>query len=331
LKKARNVKKKTDPLVMEFQIGWEGLEKTPKHIAYVSDFKAYGKWSIAKIEFIAVDPASWHLNAGTGDGKVYTGRICDVIKGVAEDFLPSDFDVQCSETTDHKDGKWGMMRQDPKTFIKSLLDWSSSVTKKKTQWMVASLDKKLIIKEQADFPCRNIITLKAADGKEKNDVLEFEFKSNNALSLLQSSMVTQGISVVSGKFIDKQTDKDKAEVNDENTENKINARIGSNQGFDKPKDDFSTSIIAVPELSDGALGVKYDDSIDGRARQLYLSMLPVVSKMRLEILGCPEFHDSSEIGISYITLQWKDIDEDDFFLSGKWLVYGWVHYMSRAE
>ena len=56
---SRNFKKKTEPLVMKFQIGWEGRDKTPEHIAYVSDFHAYGKWSIAELEFVAIDPANW--------------------------------------------------------------------------------------------------------------------------------------------------------------------------------------------------------------------------------------------------------------------------------
>ena len=79
------------------------------------------------------------------------------------------------------------------------------------------------------------------------------------------------------------------------------------------------------------MGMKYDDYIDGRARQIYLSMLPMVMRMKIQVMGDHRFHDPTKIGTSTIELQWKDIEEEDFFLSGKWLIYGWVHYANRGE
>lgn len=326
--------RKGKPLVVKFMLSWSDTPdlKTPERIAYITDFRVTGSVNNAFLDFVAIDPPSWWLNAGKGDGKVFTGKVSDVIEQVVDEFA-KEISVTVTKTRDSEDGKWAMMRQDPKTFIKSLLDWSASITPKKTQWMIASKDKELIIKEQFDFPDKGkvIAIFKATDDKQKNDLLEFELLSDVSLTLLQNKMITQGLSTVSGKFIDKQTAKDKTEVRDDTTCNKINAKIDSRLGYSKPEEDFATSIMAVPEFSDGALGIKYEEYIDGRARQIYLNMLPMIMKMRIQVMGDHRFHDPSRIGVTTVELQWKDIEEEDFFLSGKWLISGWIHYVTREE
>ena len=325
--------RKGDPLLVLFKIGWDPKLETPRRQAFVTDLRVTGSSNNAMIHFVAIDPPSWYLNAGKGDGKVYKGKVSSVIRQVVKDFSNDVIKLDVTETKDDKNGRWAMMRQDPKTFIKSLLDWSASITPKKTQWIVASRDLQLIIKEQRDFLTYGgqLAVFKATDDAQKNDLIEFEMLADSSLTLLQSNMVTQGISTVSGKFIDKQTDKEKTEVSDKTTGEKINARIDSRRGYSKPTKDFATSIMAIPEFSDGAMGIKYEDYIDGRARQLYLSMLPMIMRMKIQVMGDHRFHDPARIGISTIELQWKDIEEKDFFLSGKWIVYGWTHYANRGE
>ncbi len=101
------------------------------------------------------------------------------------------------------------------------------------------------------------------------------------------------------------------------------------QGFDKPDRDWATSIIAVPEHSAGDVGIKYGDYIDGRARGLFLNMLGLVMRMRLRVTGEHKLDDSSKLGVSTLTVSWQDIDGEPYFLSGRWLIYGFHHIVSR--
>lgn len=327
LKQARQ-----EPLVVTFKIGW-GLpgKETPMVKAIVTDLEVEGAADRAAFDFVAIDPPSWYLNAGNGSGKVYKGRVSDVIKQVVQEYAPG-ISIEVTKTNDDPNGTWGMMRQDPKTFIQSLLDWSASITAKKTHWMVASHDDSMLIKEQHDFPSEVLAEkLTATVGKQLNQLLEFQLLSNNSVTLVQTRLVTQGISSVSGKYIDRRTSLDKVEVKDENTANKVNSNIDSRRGYSKPNKEWSTSIVAVPELSGGELGIKYEDYIDGRARNLYLSMLPMVMRMRWRMMGDHRFFDGSKLGTSTVNIEWKDsISLEDFFLSGKWLVYGWVHEANRS-
>jgi hypothetical protein len=323
------------PTEIKFKIAWDGdpeLE-TEERTAYISDLDQYGKGEQAQFEFVAVDPASWMLNAGDGNGKVYKGNITKVIKDVVSDYA-ANINVQVTETEDDKNGLWPMMRQDPKSFIQSMLDWSANLNPQKTHWLTVSKDFDLHIKEQADllankthFGHYNL----SFDNKRINDVQHYTLLTNNFLSVFQNSVITQGISTISGKFIDKKTDNEKVEIRDENTGNKINARIDSKKGFSKPQCKWATSINAIPEHSAGEIGVKYEDYVGGRARNLYLNMLPMVMRVRIGIDGDKKFDDPTKLGVSTININWKDEDNEDYFLSGRWIVYGFHHKVTRKR
>jgi hypothetical protein len=325
LKQARQA-----PTLVEFRLGWRGNEElsmSEYRQAYISDLDQYGTHTHAQFEFVAVDPASWFLNAGVGDGKVYKGCICDVIKEVVADYAP-EIKVEVTETEDDKNGLWPMMRQDPKSFIQSMLDWSANLTPMKTHWITVTKDLKLYIKEQADLVGNRIHYghFNVSKNHEKlNDIIDYSLITNNFLSVYQNSIVTQGISAVSGKFIDQITDRDKVEIRDENTPNKLNTRVDPDKAFSKPNCRWATSITGIPEHNGGELGIKYEDYLGGRARNLYLNMLPMVMRLRLSLTGTPIFDDPSRLGVSTLTLNWKDQDEEDYMLSGRWIVYGFHH------
>jgi hypothetical protein len=165
------------------------------------------------------------------------------------------------------------------------------------------------------------------------DIKKIEILTNNVISVFQTKLVTQGISAISGQFIDKVTQKQKVSVEDENTQAKLNTNIGSDRGFKKPGSDtdWATSVRMVPEFSAGDLGVAYADYIDGKARTMFMDMLNMVMRLKVRINGDYRFDDSSILGASTLTLAWKDhVDETPYFLSGKWIIYGFHHVVTRV-
>lgn len=326
------------PTLVEFRIGWREGEVNKEVMsefrkAYISDLDQYGDMTHAQFEFVAVDPSSWFLNAGIGDGKIYKGNITSVIKEVVSEYAPN-INVHVTETDDDKNGLWAMMRQDPKTFIQSMLDWSANLTSKKTHWLIVVKDFDLYIKEQSDLLSNKIHYghFNASRNSEKlNDILHYSLLTNNFLSVYQNSVVTQGISTISGKFIDQKTDADKVEIRDENTGNKLNTKVDPDKAFAKPHSKWATSIISIPEHSAGEVGVKYEDYLGGRARSLYLNMLPMVMRVRIGLNGSPKFDDPSKLGVSTLNLNWKNLEEEDFMLAGRWIVYGFHHKVTYKE
>jgi len=321
-----NARKKETKI--KFQIYWKDIaKKTPKRLAFITDIDIIGNAAFSGFEIIAVDPPSWYLNAGNGSGKVYEGRVSDVIKEVIKEYTKGGIKATVTKTEDNPKGIWPMMRQDPKTFIRSLLDWSCSFTKKRTNWLITSKDDEIVIQEQFDMRqhAESFGTLDANFGSKPNDILKFNLVSNVFMSTIQNRLTTQGLSSVSGKYLDKETDKDKVEVRDDNTGNKINAKIDKRLGYTKSDKNWSTSIMAIPEPTGGELGKTYDEFVDGRARNIYMNMLPMVMRMMVTINGDYRFNDSSKLGVSSIKLSWKDEEDKDYFLSGKWLVYGFHH------
>jgi hypothetical protein len=226
-----------------------------------------------------------------------------------------------------------MMRQDPKTFIRSLLDWSSSVTPKKTHWIVASVDEKIVIKEQAALTPNDLGVYHVnRNGTTGKDAIDYELLADNFISPLQTKLITSGISAISGEYLDKISDADeqKVFVKDETTPNKVNVDITPTQGFKKPDKKWATSIISIPEHNAGDLGIPYSKYIDGRARGLYLNMLNLVMRMRIRVTGEYALDDSDKLGVSKCTLSWKDLEGEPYFLSGKWLIYGFHHIMTTS-
>jgi hypothetical protein len=315
---------------VKFKLKWSNGDETTERTAFMTTLAASGKNESGTIEFIGIDPPSYYLNEGTADGKVYKGNVSGVIKQVVNEFAPN-INVEVTETDDNKENLWYMMRQDPKTFIRSMLDWSAGVTPKKTHWVVASVDKKLIIKEQAALESKDYGVYHVnRNGTTGKDVLSYEVLADNSISPLQTKLITSGISAISGEFLDKISDsgEQKVFVKDENTQNKVNVDITQTQGFKKPDKKWATAVMAIPEHSAGELGIQYNKYIDGRARGLFLNMLNLVMRMRLKVTGEYMFDDSSKLGVAKCTVSWKDIDGEPYFLSGKWLIYGFHHVMT---
>lgn len=321
-------KKPTD---VNFQIQWAGGDKTDLRLAYMTDMELLGITQTAELDFIAMDPPSWLLNAGKADGKAYKGKVSDVIKKVVGEYAPG-IDIKVTDTIDNDHNIWYMMRQDPQTFIKSLLDWSPGVTPQHTHWVVASVDTKLIIKEQADLTPHDFgVFYINRNGSSANDAIEVEMLTDNFVSPLQTKLITAGISAISGEYLDKVSDmgENKVFVKDKTTPNKVNVNIGPTQGFKKPEQEWATSVMAIPEHSAGDVGVPYSKYIDGRARGLFLNMLNLVMRVRIRVTGDAAFHDSSQLGVSTATLSWTDLDGEPYFLSGRWLVYGFHHIVTQ--
>lgn len=319
---------------VKFKIKQGDGASTTERLAFMTDLQAHGVNEGGEIEFVAIDPPSFYLNEGTADGRVYTGRVSDVIRQVVNDFAPN-IDVEITTTTDNKKNKWWMMRQDPHTFIRSLLDWSASITPKRTGWVVASVDKKIVIKEQADLQTKDfgIYYINRKD-KGAADALQFDMLADNFVSPLQTKLITSGISAISGEYLDKIIDskEQKVIVKDENTSEKANARnITPKQAFAKPHKKWATSVMAIPEHSAGDVGPQYSKYIDGRARGMFMNMLNLVMRVRVRITGEPALDNSSLLGISAVTLTWQDIDGQPYFLSGRWMLYGFHHTVTKEN
>ena len=351
-------KGRRSPTKVVFELKWPGAESTLQHIAYITHLSSHGVHNNGVLEFIAVDPPSYWLNAGDSAGKVYTGCVSDVIKKVVKEYYVDPDEaysgkkakIEVTETSDSKSNQWWMMRQDPKTFINSLLDWSSSLTKKKTNWMVSTdgntkEEPSLWIKEQADRTSVNYgLYYHNTEAPSAEDTVgTFEFLGDNFMSVFNKSLITHGISATSGAYYDRKMDKNRkiVHVYDENTSEKKNVKISDKQGFAKPKDnssiekpfEWSTSIKSVPQFSAGDLGIKYRSYIDGRARQSFLNMLNLVMRIKLEVAGdpSPDLANSHNLGVSRLKIAWKDqLSGDSYFLDGDWMVYGFVHVVDRG-
>lgn len=305
------------------------------------------------IEFIGIDPPSWHLNTGDGSGKVYKGNVSDVIKQVVTEYAPG-VESDIGSTVDSIENRWAMMRQDPKTFISSLVDWSSSVTKNKTHWIVSMIgasdfreSSKIIIKEQADLPSNQRAFYRYWADEGHDTIKDWEFLSNNALSITETKIITQGLSAISGQFLDRITDEKEEHVfaKDSNTPSKKIALTDKNKSTKRPDDSPDafppqigwTSVGAIPEHNAGDLGIRYDEYIDGRARGLYLNMMNSLMRMRLTVLGHGEWSTIEGLGVDTVYLKWmgQPSSEDDnkkiHFFTGNWLVYGFHHKVDRRE
>lgn len=346
-------KGRKEPTKVKYELKWIGNESTGEHVAYMTDFDMHGVNAGGLLEFIAVDPPSYWLNAGDSSGRVYEGSVKKVIEKVIDDYFigpnPDGGDKKVSDTLDFNKNKWWMMRMDPKTFIGSLLDWSASITQKKTNWIVSSDGSTqngkptIWIREQADRETKNyglyVMDVKSPSG---NDAYNFQLLADNYISVFQKQLFTSGISAVSGRYLDRKMEgfKEKVLINDEQTPNKKNVSIGPKQGFAKPAGsagaieqpyEWSSAVMAIPEFNGGDLGLTYDKYIDGRARTLFMNMLNLVMRIKLRVTGEPlrDLASSHNLGVSKLKIAWIDADSQPYFIDGDWLVYGFHHVMTR--
>jgi hypothetical protein len=325
LKKGRN-----EPMQVTFHHEWKGDEelKTEDRIAYLINLYGRGRGEYARLEFIAIDPPTWLLSRGKADGKHYEGSVSDVIRKVCQENGVSEVDI--TKTIDNKKGNWWMMRQDPKTFILSLLNWSSSVTPNKTKWVVTSKDKKLFVKEEYDIQSEYQGLIKVSTkNTESIDITDFELLMDNFSHVRYAEEHTAGISAVSGYYIDRDTEDRKVRVYDKTTGNKTNTDFNADRGFKVTNKEFATFRHMIPEDSAG-LGIKYQDFIDGTARNEFLNMLGYMMRMKLTIFGDKQFDDPSKLGVATVNVQWIDGYNEPYFLSGPWLVHGY-HHTSTPE
>lgn len=308
-----------------FSILWDENRRTTKRTALLTELEASGKGDGGDVTFVGVDPPSYFLNSGDASGRHFEGRVSDVIQQVVSLYAP-EIQLEITQTEDNVNNSWWMMRQDPKTFIKSLLDWSSAIVPDKTSWIVASTDFKLVIREQSEFRGRFFgnYDMNAAEGAK--DIEDVDFLGNSMLTPIQTNLRTAGISTTTGRIF---TD---VAVNDENTTNKRNVDIGPTQGFKKPPPDIApgapggaTYITSIPEFSGGEIGLSYENYIDGRARGLFMNMLNMVMRIKITIDGDHTIDDSELLGVSSLNINWINSDSEVYFLGGRWLVYGFHH------
>jgi hypothetical protein len=333
---------RSDIYQVEFQFKQAGdsvppNEATQRQRAYVSTLYAHGESAKhGHIQFIAVDPPSWFLNAGDASGKVYRGKISDVIKRVVDDYSDG-ITIEVGESRDSTHNRWWMMRQDPKTFILSMLDWASAVSAKKSQWIVEVDDRTMRVQEQADIQSQNmgLYTYNAERGKDS--IVAWELLADNALSVVNSKLVTQGMSAVSGQYLDLiQDPMELATVAKDSTapKERLKAKVGPNQSFTKPPDakpEHATvvgwsSIPAIPEAySAGDIGKPYSDYIDGRARTMFLNMAPMAMRAKFRVVGHGVYSSGRGLGSNTITVNWMDADQTPYFMAGNWIVTGFHH------
>jgi hypothetical protein len=301
-----------------------------------------GPADVGNLEFVAIDPPSWYLNIGDANGGCYKGRVDQVIQQVVSEYAPS-ISLEVGRTIDSEYNRWWMMRQDPKTFLASLIDWSSSITQKKTQWMVQMDGSKLTIKEQGSLPSKQRAFYRYFAQKDLDTIQDVSLKSDNALSIVQAALVTSGSAAVSGYYLDKITDNsmDKVFAKDSNTQNKQIAKVNGDQSFTKPEEVVDkaagwSAINAVPEIySAGDLGLAYDEYLDGRARSIWLNMTNALLRVKFRVLGHGEWSSTHGLGVDTVFIKWtagrRAGGKDFWWTTGNWLVYGFHHVVSRRE
>ncbi len=358
-----------NPTLVRFKCRWAGDRglATPERVALISDLHALGNEAFSGgFEFIAVDPVSYYINSGDASGNTYTGKIGGkngIIDQVIKEYVRPDIeklgfnlDVEVGDTDD-QENNYNQMRMDPKTFISSMLEWSSSFTKHKTHWIVANgqddkdpRNLKIEVKEShnADLKWPKDVTINdgvtankpfvlrygGVDNNPVPDIFKWEFLADNFISALNTKMVTSGMSAVSGEYLDRIVDQEEEKivfVKDENTDQKTNPTLTAEQGFTKPTERKRgwTSINSIPEHNAGDVGVPYKRYVDGRARQTYMNMLNMLMRLKISVRGQPRMFDSTELGRTRLRLKWLKVDPDGGgqtrFLDGDWLIYGWHH------
>lgn len=329
------------PVLVRFQIlsGLDGVHPvsaTRSQIAIILALDVGTKSDLGEIEFTAIDPPSWYLNMGDASGGVFKGRVDQVIKQVVQRYAPK-INVEVGRTIDSEQNQFWMMRQDPKTFLSSLMDWSSSVTQRKTQWLVEMDGYNLTIKEQASLISKQRGFYRFFADRDIDTIEKCHIKADNALSVVQTKLVTAGASAISGQYLDRITDEKERQVfvKDANTSNKQIAKVNDEQSFSKPPDAGPTragwtSVTAIPELySAGELGLRYNEYIDGRPRAMWLNMVNALLRTKFTVLGHGEWSDCRGLGVDTIFIKWTcaptGTGQRFWWTTGSWLVYGFHH------
>lgn len=319
--------------------------KTEKRIAYLVSLELKGTGQSAAFSFYGQDPPTFLLSAGVADGRVYRGKIGGkngVISKCIKEFTKlkdkeeSEIKVDVTETNDSENGIWPMFRMDPKTYIRSLLEWSSPLTKnKESRWIISCNDDKINIKKASDLKGKDLgVYTLTSTNLLSNDIIKWNINMYNFMTQYQARLVSCGISSTTGNLIE-------AVVDDKNTKNKVTSLKkgeGKDRAFTKPKsgkdwpvDLPATFIRSIPEHSGGEVYKKYADYIDGRARQIFDDMLSNITRMTICVAGMEKVDTSDLLGVSTCTLNWPKASNEPWFVHGKWIVDGFVHKYSRTD
>lgn len=340
----------TGPVRLTSQLGWSGDKslQLDEMIHVVVAMAPMGDGNEARIELLAVDYPSYYLTAGNAGGGSYLGNVQSVIKQIVAKYSHNAIGVRFDTTTkDSKYNRWWEYRQDPKSLILSLLEWSTSVSEHQTKWLLWPDGDTLVIKEQADDESQQRAVYEwrgyGGDVKGTGDIVEWEVLGDNALQLMQTQLVTAGMSAVSGAYYDpKQFEKDKEKVfvGDNNTGSKYKPIVPPDRGYTRPDPNADpldhpvgwTMVPAIPEFSAGDLGMRYDQYMDGRARGMYLSLSNTLERIRLRVVGHHIWAGSPGLGVDTlsIVITASVPDKPSYFIAGNWIVYGFHHIASRS-
>lgn len=343
------------PINIKSVMQWAGAGdlKTPvsNHaLAGLAPYNTSGSNS-GQIEFIGVDYGTWHLNAGDAGGYRYKGNIKDVIEQVVKKYSRGQLEVEFrTKTKDSTENQWWQYRLDPKSFILSLLEWSTSINNMKTRWLIYSDDEekpgKIIFVEQADVTSIHRATYHwkgFEDSKQGfGDIMDWEMIGDNALQLVRHKVVTSGISSVSGAWFDRINPGPEkvVYVGDVHTPNKYKPITSAKNAFTRPEPESDplqksvgwTSVPSIPELSAGEMGLKYDEYLDGIARNWYSKLDTSLMKCRFRIVGHHIWAGTEGLGVDTIDIIMHNAkDGSPHFLKGNWIVYGYHHQMTSSK
>ena len=296
------------------------------------------------ISFTAIDPVSYTLSMGDASGKCYRGRLDEVISQVVTQYAPG-IEFKMDRTNDSSLSRYWMLRQDPKSFITSMLEWSSPLNQTKTNWVVQVDDYKLEINQQGSMISKKRGYYSRYAGAFSDSIASSDVIANNALNVVATKLVSPGASAFNGDYLDRVTDQDEkyTVAKDVSTPKKQVPEVEENHGFQKPLDDPEakyphsgmTHVIPIPEYTCHELGLDYRDYIDGRGREHYLQLLASSLKTKLVVKGHGEYINTFGLGVDTIYVDWNrssapDDPSNEYWMQGAWIVYGFEHTFKSA-
>ena len=296
------------------------------------------------ISFIAIDPVSFYLNMGSAGGESYRGRLDEVISQVVKKYA-NYLTLKMDKTKDSSINRYWMMRQDPKTFISSMLEWSSSLNSTKTNWIVQADGYNMFINDQGSMISKKRGYYTRFAESFNYSISSADTVANNALNLSTTKLVSPGSSAYYGEALDRVTDQEEiyTVAKDRNTEKKQYPKVRYDHSFLRPMDDPDskqpyigmTHIMPIPEYTSHDMGMDYKDYISGRARELYLQLLPSIFKAKIVVKGHGEYINTVGLGVDTIFIDWNktistDDPDKDYYMSGTWIIYGFEHTFKSA-
>jgi hypothetical protein len=331
---------RSDVITVKARLRWASpveVNQTEQRTAFVAQANILGdNADCCTIEFVAIDPPSWYLNCGKASGKVYRGRVSDAIRSCINEYAPR-VAADVTQTTDSDSNRWWMMRQDPRTFISSLLTWSTPLTPRRGPWLVSVSDFTIKVKEQLEYSSQNVGFYRLLNRLGLGShIRRWQVVDANSFNILNTKVVTYGLSAVSGRYLDRVGDTQEQSVvaKDSTTPNKYKPAISTEQSFTRPPDGPSdgptrvgyTSVPSVPEIySGGELGLDYASYVDGIARDVYYDTSLAVRRACFRSLGHGIYSDTKGLGVDTITIECIEQGGTAFFLHGNWILYGFRH------